>query len=77
MVLAGCATATPQRPPAELQVCPDAAIDPPPPPTVRTVEQLGKYTIGLAAALRAEHAARAECGRRLDRLNHWIGEGKP
>ena len=71
LALTGC-SAIPAGAPADLQSCPGATADPAPPPAVRTVEQLGKYTIGLVAALRAEHAARAECERRLDLLNDWL-----
>ena len=71
LALTGCA-AVQASAPVDLQVCPGAAVDPIPPPPIRTVEQLGRYTVALVAALRAEHAARAECARRLDALNRWI-----
>lgn len=77
-LLAGCAAPISPvvRPavPVGLQVCPDPAFVPLPPPRIRTVEAVGAWALATERARQQAEAARAECSRRLDGLNEWISQ---
>lgn len=79
VLLAGCAMPASDEPmwaavPVALQVCPDPAFVPLPPPRIRTVEAVGAWAVATDRARQQTEAARAECSRRLDRLNEWISQ---
>lgn len=68
--IAGCASPPPAQLviPPRLQVCPDAAPAPSPPPVPRTVGQVIAWSARVMAARNATADALAECRRRLGEL---------
>jgi len=78
-LLAGCAAPAarhppglPPVPPAVLQSCPPGVVAPHPPPPPRSIAALLDWAIRVDRARADTEGARAECARRLDRLNEWI-----
>lgn len=74
LLLCGCAVPELPQVPAELQVCPDEAADPPPLPRVRTVARLKKSDTDKGVVLHSIKRDYAVCRGRLERLNEWISE---
>lgn len=82
-MLTGCtkqapppAAEPPSSPPAELQSCPGRVRSPPAPKPPRTVEAVAAWATAINDALVRTELARAECARRLDRLNEWAAGGR-
>jgi hypothetical protein len=82
VLLAGCAKSPQAAPqvteelepvPPALQVCPEPALAPAPPPVPRTVEAVLAWGEKAAQAADANARALRNCHARLDRLNAWIG----
>lgn len=79
LLLAACAASEPPpaprpMPPAELASCPGRVHSPPAPKPPRTVEAVARWATAINDALVRTEAARAECARRLERLNAWVAE---
>lgn len=78
LALAACEAAPPPKPsasavvPPALQVCPDGAALPAPPPTPRTIGQIIDWSGRVQAAWWQTERARQICSNRLTRLNQWI-----
>lgn len=58
--------------PPKLQVCPAGQRPKPPPPPPRTVQQVVDWAKGVYLAWQVTEAARIECAKRLDGVNHII-----
>lgn len=65
------------NPPDALRSCPGPVVSPPTPKTPRTIETVAKWAGKVEVAREATEKARAECARRLYRLNEWVKQAEP